>query len=281
MTRTCFAALAAVFGLASAAPAQVYTTYYTPGYTTYYHAPAYTNYSYTTGYGLRSVFDRRRWTGSTAYTSPYYTAYTPTYSYTAAYAPAVTSYYSPAVDPAVACCPTNPCCTPCALACASCPGGTCPGGDCSLNYGPVDMTPRPDANASGTSGSRRFESESDGTGGTSGTRDNFRPTNPDRPDDGYNDTSRGAGYSPQTPIEQRAPTDEPEEEADPAPAGETEEELTPPAALLNLDTALTHAPSLLRERLPMRARFGSPKLARTEVDPATLLDATELRLVRK
>ncbi|HEX6987764.1 MAG TPA: hypothetical protein VF170_20455, partial [Planctomycetaceae bacterium] len=94
-------------------------------------------------------------------------------------------------------------------------------------------------------------------------------------------------YGPQRPIEQRAPTDGPADE--PEAAGESEEGLNAPggddpaadASLLDLDTRVTQAPSLLRERLPMRARFGSPKLARAKVDPAALPAASDVRLVRK
>lgn len=64
-----------------------------------------------------------------------------------------------------------------------------------------------------------------------------------------------------------------------APGADDQPEAVVPA--LNLDTRITAAPSLLRQRTRMTARFGSPQLARAKVDPATLPAATELRLVRK
>lgn len=327
MIRTCIATLITLCGLTAVAPAQIYSTYYGPSYG-YSHAPAYSNYSYSTGYGPLSVFDRRWWSGlptyrSAAYTSPYWGSYgTP--AYTAAYVPTYSGYastsfyspslygamYSPSLTSADTCCivPTTPCCGT-GLACA---GGNCPGGNCAMNYSPGEMSPTPDPNMSGSSGSRRFESESDpgavdpDAATDPREEDGFRRSNSERPNDGYDGTSRGAGYGPERAVEQRnngsdlpkAPTDLPDAEfpddgfspspTDSVPSEGLEQELGAPEAepaadrsLLDLDTKLTHAPSLPRERHSLRARFGSPSLARTQVDPATLPAAVDLRLVKK
>ena len=82
-------------------------------------------------------------------------------------------------------------------------------------------------------------------------------------------------------------TDEAEKEAAPAeadtPAGglNAPADDVPEARFLDLDSRITSAPSLLRDRTRMSARFGSPKLARAKVDPATIPGAAELRLVKK
>jgi hypothetical protein len=195
MSRTFFAALLALCGLTTAAPAQMfyggptgYTSYYGP---TYFHAPAYSpgysSYSYTSGYrggfGPLGVLNPATWFGwrpnrSAAYTSPFYgstyaAAYSPSYSYAAGYSPLLvdttTSYYAPEDGIALAsysvpaaatgsgCCPTA-CCAPCG-GCSSCASGSCPGGNCAMNYSPsADMSPKPDPNISGS------------TSGTSGSR---------------------------------------------------------------------------------------------------------------
>lgn len=325
MTRMLTAACLVLGGLVSSAPAQVYTSYYAPS-SAYYHAPpySYSAYRYSTNYGPLRVFDPRWWAGVPPYTagyaSPYTTNYTAGYSspfassYTAGYSPiTTTSYYSPTVDTAVAyysapsigvssaCCPTT-CCDPCATGCASCSGGNCPGGNCAMNYAPGDMSPQPDPALSGSSGSKTFESESGNNPGSAnpGTRnqdqgDDFRePYNRDVPDDGFSG-SRGTGYRPEQRIEQKAPTDLPNE-AGPEAAGEPSveepeaegEPLSVPsgepdaaAPLLNLDTQVSQAPSRLPRRTSLRARFGSPSLARAEVDPAKIPSGESLQLVRK
>ncbi|MGC1274894.1 MAG: hypothetical protein WBC44_14405 [Planctomycetaceae bacterium] len=332
MFRTCIAILITLCGLTAVAPAQVYSgysTYYGPSYG-YSHAPAYSNSSYSTGYGPLRVFDWRWWSGAppyrnTAYTSPYWGGSYGAPAYTAAYAPtyagyASTSYYAPSIysgamyAPSIAsadtCCmvPTTPCCGT-GLACA---GGNCPGGNCAMNYSPGEMSPTPDPSMSGSSGSQRFESESDpgavdpDEAGGPREEDGFRRSSPERPNDDYDGTSRGAGYGPERAVEQRdngsdlpkAPIDLPDADVpddgfSPAPTDDVpseglEQELdaseAEPAAdrsLLDLDSKLTQAPSLRRERHSMRARFGSPSLARTQVDPATLPAAVDLRLVKK
>src|SRR3546814_6518402 len=90
------------------------------------------------------------------------------------------------VVPPSACCGTG-------LACA---GGNCPGGNCAMNYSPNDgMAPRPDPNMSGSSGSRRFEAESDPGAADPAAADpraadpgdegEFRRSDPNLPNDGY------------------------------------------------------------------------------------------------
>ena len=314
MFRLCLAAVLTLGGLASVAPAQFYTSYYAPSYSGYYHSPplAYSSYSTTRAYGPWSVFDWRRWAG----VSPYTTAYAPSYSagyspfgYSAGYAPVADTtlaFYAPAIASSGACCTS--CCSSCSP-CVACAGGNCPGGNCGLNYGPVDMSPQPDpatSGSSGTSGTRTFRSESEGA--AEPAADDNRFDNNERyerqppPEDGFNPAGRGAGYRPESTIQQKAPTrvDEPAV----APAGQTEplEDLPPQALdgsgteqeferpagnpdaaapLLDLDAQLTQAPSFLPVRRELRAQFGSPALARATVDPATLPAATDLHLVRK
>lgn len=312
MIRMLTAACLLVSGLASSAPAQVYTSYYAPSSSSYYHAPpySYSTYSYSSAYGPLRVFDPRWWAGVPPYTAPYTSPFAG--SYTAGYAPtATTSYYSPTIDTAVAyysapaigvsnaCCPTT-CCAPCPTACASCPGGNCPGGNCAMNYGPVDMTPQPDPASSGSAGSQTFQNESGGNQGPTpatndGQADDFRePYNRDVPNDGFNGEPRGAGYRPESRIQQKAPTvvdddaPEPAGSEEPEPEAESDGSLSAPggdpdaaAPLLDLDSKISQAPSRLPTRRPLRARFGSPSLARANVDPASIPNATDLRLVRK
>ena len=335
MTRAFSAALLAVCGLTSAAPAQTfysgttgYTSYYAPAYTSYY-APAYTsyyapastsyyapasysNYSYQSNFGPLGILGPRFWLGgarrSAAYTSPFYGT-TPTYA--AAYSPmmtaapiATTSYYAPADSTLAMASPvmlaSNSCCTPC-TACPTCPSSGCPGGNCSLNYAPTsgELKPEPDPASSGSSGTRTFGSESGGTGSGGATQpDNFRPYEREQDEDGFGSGERGANYPPGQKIQQKAPApaDLPDDAQKPAeaetpdnaptgglnaPAADGEPDASAPA-LLNLDAKITAAPpSLLRERAKMKARFGSPKLARAKVDPSTLPAAAEVRLVRK
>lgn len=348
MTRVFSAALLAVCGLTSVAPAQTfysgttgYTSYYAPAYTSYY-APAYTSYyapattsyyapaasystySYQSNFGPLGVLGPRFWFGgarrSAAYASPFYGT---TPSYTAAYSPVMTaspiataSYYAPADTTLAMASPvalaSNSCCTPC-TSCPTCPSNGCPGGNCSLNYAPTsgELKPEVDPNSSGSSGTRTFGSESGGAG-TGGTGsggatqpDNFRPYERERDEDGFGSGERGAGYRPESKIEKKAPAADLPDDAEPeaekpadgdepaaeaprsapaglsAPASDEQPEARAPA-LPNLDAKITAAPpSLLRERSKMKARFGSPKLARAKVDPSTLPAAAEVRLVRK
>jgi hypothetical protein len=170
-----------------------------------------------------------------------------------------------------------------------------------MNYGPDDMSPTPDPASSGSSGSRRYESESDP--GADRPRDpneeedGFRRSSPT---DNYDGNPRGADYGPRRPIEQRngsdlpkAPTeipdaDLPDDGFEPLPPDELDKRLDAPEAdpaadrsLLDLDSKLTKAPSLIRQRHSMHARFGSPKLARAKVDPSQLPASADLRIVRK
>jgi hypothetical protein len=315
MIRTCFVVVAGICGVVSTASGQVFTSYDSAAYTTYY-APsyAYSSYGYSDGWGpLGLVNWRRPFAG-------YGGAYTAGYAPSSYYAPATTSYYAPLVDTSVAyysapassaCC--TPCCTPCCASacgsCSSCSSGNCPGGNCALNYSPTDLSPRPDGISSG---SRTIESESDSKnsgGGTTGS-DDWRS----RPADGYNGTERGASYPP-TRIQQKAPTNvndgaggaeenaagvkksapKAEEEAVPeAPASEAndaaepEAEQTfqapgdgPAASLLNRDAQVTRVPGLARERLSLRARFQSPRLARAAIDVKTIATNEGVRLVQK
>ncbi len=266
-----------------------YATAYAPSYTVAY-AP-----TYTAAY-------------SPAYTVAYSPSYTAAYSTTSYYSPSGYAAYSPVLTSSNTCCmvPTTQCC---GLGVA-CVGGDCPGGNCLMNYSPNDgMQPRPDPASSGSSGVRRFESESDPGAVDPADEGGFRRSNPNRPSDGYesggydNSGSRGAGFGPRQPIEQRnngtelpkRPTDDlPDAEQDEfrvappdngVPSNGLEQDLSPeePAAdLLNLDTRLTQTPALPLQRHSLRARFGSPQLARSAVDPATLsAPAEELRLVKK
>ncbi|MBA3311723.1 MAG: hypothetical protein M3552_01375 [Planctomycetota bacterium] len=307
MIRTFFAALLALGGISSMASAQVFTSYDSPAYTTYYHAPAYSysNYSYRSGYGPLGLVNWRWWSGMPSYAGTYTAGYAPAsyhapttsyYAPTTSYYAPTTSYYAPVADTTLAyhsapiALASNSCCTPC---CSPCSGGSCPCGNCAMNYAPSDLTPRPDP---ASSGSRTIESESSGTRSTDpgvNETDDWRG----RPSDGYGGTERGAGYAPQTKIEKKAPTDvndesgaEPAAGAGPEPAGEAEPEAEdtleapgsdPAASLLDLDTRITRVPTVNRERLSMRARFQSPSLARSKVDPQSLPTGGELRLVRK
>jgi hypothetical protein len=348
MIRMCFATLAVLCSLGGFAQAQVYTTYYGPGYSAYgsgYSAgPAYSGYG--TAYGPLRVFDPRWWAGSPPYGSNYVGGYssgvvTPSYTaayspytaasayspaYTAGYGPSYsafqTSYYAPAYTPSYGayygsayastdgCCvvPTTACCSPCTSCGLACAGGNCPGGNCGMNYGPTDMSPTPDSSMSGSSGSRRFESESDNRDPVdpidAPEGDGFRRSDPNNNYEGG--TPRGAGYGPERSIEQknngsdlpRKPTDGPEADvpedgfnavpSDSLPSEGLEKELgapedTPAAdrSLLDLDSRLTQSTPVHRHRHTMQARFGSPKVARAEVNPSALPSPTELRVVKK
>jgi hypothetical protein len=157
-----------------------------------------------------------------------------------------------------------------------------------------------------SSGSRTIESESSGDNdsrdGTTGT-DDWRS----RPADGYGGTERGAGYSPGTRIQKKAPTEVDEaaasdagEEAVPvAPEADANEAAEPEAAepeadqnfeapgdvpaasLLDRDTQITAIPGLTRERLSLRARFQSPRLARASIDVDTIATSAGVRIVQK
>lgn len=301
MIRTCVAVLAGICGVASTASGQVFTSYDSAAYTTYY-APSYgySAYSYNDGWGPLGLVNWRRpaasWYGG---------AYTAGYAPSSYYAPATTSYYAPLASTAVAyysapssgCCvpACTPCCTPCcASACGPCSSGSCPGGNCSLNYSPSDLSPRPD---SMSSGSRTIESESnDNNAGGGSNTDDWRGT---RPSDGYGGTERGASYPP-TRIQQKAPTDVndgasgaeeavpevPRSDANDAAEPEAEDNLeapgsSPAASLLDRDTQVTAAPGLARERLSLRGRFQSPRLARATIDVKTITTNEGVRLVQK
>jgi hypothetical protein len=164
------------------------------------------------------------------------------------------------------------------------------------------MSPRPDPMSSG---SRTIENES---GGNDDAGDGTRNTDDwrSRPADGYGGTERGTGYSP-TRIQQKAPTDvndaaasEAREEAVPeAPEADAAEATQPEAAepeadenfeapgdgpaasLLDRDTQVTAIPGLQRERLSLRARFQSPRLARAAIDVNTIATSEGMRLVQK
>ncbi len=259
-------------------------------------------------------------TAYTASYSPMYTAsYSPVMT-TGYYAPTMDASLagmSPMVVASNACC--SPCvgCSSCAS--GNCENGNC-GMNYAPSTGTLRPEPDPassGSSGSGSSGSRTFESQSGGnrngsSGGTApGTNgDNFEPYNRDRPSDGFGTSgARGAGYRPESGIKQKAPMDVPEDPAESeskaaepeadvpadgkapaveAPAG-TAGVLTAPGAdepdaslpALNLDSKVTAAPSLLRERTRIKARFGSPQLARAKFDPATIPAAADLRLVKK
>jgi len=310
MIRTCVAVLAGICGTVSIASGQVFTSYDSPAYTTYYGPSyAYSAYGYRDGWGPLGLVNWRRPFAPYGYGGVYTAAYAPS-----SYYGATTSYYAPLADSTVAyysapvTLASNSCCTPCCSSCCTpccspaCSGGNCPGGNCALNYAPSDMSPRPDPMSSG---SRTIESESGGTndarGGASGA-DDWRS----RPADGYGGTERGAGYPP-TRIQQKAPTDVndaaaagAEEEAVPeapeadaseaAPAEAAEPEAdenfeapgsNPAALLLDRDTQVTATPGFARERLSLRARFQSPRLARGTVDVNAVSTNEGVRLVQK
>ena len=150
-----------------------------------------------------------------------------------------------------------------------------------------------------SSGSRTIESESDGNkaGGGGGTgNDDWRGA---RPADGYDGTERGASYPPSR-IQQKAPTDvndagaaeeEAVPEASPPDANDAAEpeadrnleapDKEPAASLLDRDTMITAVPGLARERLSLRARFQSPRLARATIDVKSISTNEGLRLVQK
>lgn len=305
MIRTCVAVLAGICGTVSTASGQVFTSYDSPAYVTYYApSPSYSAYSYRDGWGPLGLINWRRPAASYSYSGAYTAGYAPS-SY---YAPVTTSYYAPLADTSAAyysapvTLASNACCTPCCTPCCSpaCSGGNCPGGNCAMNYAPSDMSPRPDPMSSG---SRTIESESSGNDdsrdGTSGT-DDWRS----RPADGYGGTERGAGYPPATRIQKKAPTevDEaasgaeadlqvPEVDANEAPepqAAEPEADQNfeapgdvPAASLLDRDTQITAMPGLARERLTLRARFQSPRLARASIDVDTIATTAGVRIVQK
>lgn len=268
--------------------------YTSPFYGSTYSAAYAPSYSYTAGYSPLLVDTTTSYYGGDAL--------------------ALASYETPLISTGSACCqpsccPTS-CCQPCG-GCSSCASGNCPGGNCALNYAPAgDMTPKADPNMSGSSGSRTYQSESSGTtDGFRRSRENEAPNNGNRPDDGYNpDGSRRSGYRPAEQIQQKAPTKDPENtgagnaatsdaaannaasdagSADekttdgPTVPADKEKETDAATPALNLDAKVAAGPSLLRERLRMQARFGSPQLARAKVDPATLPAAADLRLVQK
>ena len=128
-------------------------------------------------------------------------------------------------------------------------------------------------------------------------------------EDGFAPTERGANYSPPETIQKKAPIEgagssselpgiddpvapeSPEAGADPA-ADDEEPEASiffkpiipdPEAArpLVNRDSRISNAPSVLPERRRLSARFGSPELARSKANPENIPSAKDLKLVRK
>lgn len=116
------------------------------------------------------------------------------------------------------------------------------------------------------------------------------------PADGFGETERGANYPPnKETIQQKAPAPELKENGAENESEEPAEAETPGAnlfmapipdpeaarPLVNRDSRVSEGPSLLPERRRMSARFGSPKLARAQADPADIPQTKSLKMVQK